>query len=224
GGWRVAGWVEGGMGGTDLSIAQFGLMTHIAAAGDDTIGALAERLGLDQSTLSRNLRGLERAGLVEIAVVEKDLRRRAVWLTEAGARSLEAAIPVWRRAHEALSDLVELRDVQKIAAATTALATADGGGPVPPAAGPREMADGLRKVGVPEWPSVGAKVAHEFGIEDDLRRLDTQLLDDDLAQPRKDRIGVCFAAKALQLRDDKVAHMPYSQEFLRRFVRYFDAK
>src|SRR5262245_47434265 len=137
---RITRFLEARMQATDLNIAQFGLMTHIAAAGDDTIGALAERLDLDQSTLSRNLRGLERAGLVEIAVVEKDLRRRAVWLTEAGARCLEAAIPIWRRAHEALSDLVELRDVQKIAAATTALATADGGGPVPPAAGPREMA------------------------------------------------------------------------------------
>ena len=62
-----------------------GLMTHIAAAGDDTIGALAERAGLDPSTSSRNRRGLEREGLVEIAIVEKDLRRRAVWLTEAGA-------------------------------------------------------------------------------------------------------------------------------------------
>ena len=124
---RITRFLEARMGATDLSIAQFGLMTHIAAAGDDTIGALAERLDLDQSTLSRNLRGLERAGLVEIAVVEKDLRRRAVWLTEAGARCLEAAIPVWRRAHEALSGIVELRDVQRIAAATTALATADSG-------------------------------------------------------------------------------------------------
>ena len=90
------------MQGTGLSLAQFGLMTHIAAAGDDTISALAERAGLDQSPLSRNLRSLERAGLVEIAMVEQDLRRRAVWLTEAGAQCLQAAIPAWRRAHAAL--------------------------------------------------------------------------------------------------------------------------
>jgi len=97
-------------------------MTHIAAARDDTIGALAERSGLDQSTLSRNLRSLERAGLVEIAIVEKDLRRRAVWLTEKGGRRLEAAIPVWRRAHAALSEVIEPRDVRTIAATTAALA------------------------------------------------------------------------------------------------------
>lgn len=114
--------LEARMRGTDLSIAQFGLMTQIAAAGDDTIGTLAERSGLDQSTLSRNLHGLERAGLVEIAIVEKDLRRRAVWLTEEGARRLEAAIPAWRRAHEALSEVIEPRDIRKMAEATLALA------------------------------------------------------------------------------------------------------
>jgi DNA-binding MarR family transcriptional regulator len=119
--------LEARMQGADLSIAQFGLMTHVAAAGDDTIGALAERSGLDQSTLSRNLRGLERAGLVEIAVVEKDLRRRAVWLTEKGARRLEAAIPVWRRAHAALSEVIAPRDIRKLAAVTAALASAGDG-------------------------------------------------------------------------------------------------
>ena len=38
-----------------------------------------------------------------IASVESDLRRRAVWLTETGARRLEAAIPVWRKAQAKLS-------------------------------------------------------------------------------------------------------------------------
>jgi DNA-binding MarR family transcriptional regulator len=91
------------MQGSGLSLAQFFLMAQIAAAPDDTLGALAERTGLDQSTLSRNLRGLEAAGYVEIAIAEDDQRRRAVWLTEEGARRLEAAIPVWRGAHAALA-------------------------------------------------------------------------------------------------------------------------
>ena len=118
---RITRFLEAKMPGTNLSLAQFGLMAHIAAAGDDTIGALAERSGLDQTTLSRNLRTLERVGLVEIAIVEKDLRRRAVWLTEKGARRLEAAIPAWRRAHAALAEVIDLRTIRKIVAATAAL-------------------------------------------------------------------------------------------------------
>ena len=85
-----------------ISSAQLALMAQIAAAEDDTLGALAERSGLEQSTLSRNLRTLENAGLIEIAAVESDLRRRAAWLTETGARKLEAAIPVWRKAQAKL--------------------------------------------------------------------------------------------------------------------------
>jgi DNA-binding MarR family transcriptional regulator len=108
----------------NLSLAQFGLMSHIAAAGDDTIGSLAGRAGLDQSTLSRNLRSLEQAGLVEIAIVEQDLRRRAVWLTEKGARRLEAAIPIWERAHRALFDLIGPSNLRRMGAITQALAEA----------------------------------------------------------------------------------------------------
>ncbi len=78
-------------------------MAQIAVISDDRLGALAQRTGLDQSTLSRNLRTLEGEGLIEIVMVEADLRRRAVWLTETGARRLEAAIPIWRRAHTKLA-------------------------------------------------------------------------------------------------------------------------
>lgn len=85
-----------------LNAAQLWLMAQIAGATDDTIAALAVRCGLDQSTLSRNLQALARMGLVEVAMVEKDLRKRAVWLTESGARRLASAIPVWRKANHAL--------------------------------------------------------------------------------------------------------------------------
>ncbi len=99
--------IEGELEKTGLTLAQIGLLAQIASADDDRLGALAERTGLEQSTLSRNLRLLAKGGLVEIATVEKDLRRRAVWLTETGARRLEAALPAWRRAQERLSDRID---------------------------------------------------------------------------------------------------------------------
>ena len=107
---------ESGLGG-----AQLGRMAQIAAADDDTLGALARRTGLDQSTLSRNLRTLETEGLIEIAAVERDLRRRAVWLTETGARRLEAAIPVWRKAHGRLAKQVSPALAQRLADEAEAL-------------------------------------------------------------------------------------------------------
>jgi DNA-binding MarR family transcriptional regulator len=108
---------------TGLSAAQLGLMAQIAAAADDTLGALVRSTGLEQSTLSRNLRTLEGQGLIEIAVVESDLRRRAVWLTETGARRLEAAIPLWRKAHSKLAKRLTADLPRRLADQTEVLVT-----------------------------------------------------------------------------------------------------
>jgi DNA-binding MarR family transcriptional regulator len=120
---RITQFFEREMAETGLSVAQLGLMAQIAAASDDTLGALAARMGLEQSTLSRNLQTLESAGLVEVANVEGDLRRRAAWLTDAGAARLEAAIPVWRKAQAKLETLAPAELVRRLAKETEALAS-----------------------------------------------------------------------------------------------------
>jgi DNA-binding MarR family transcriptional regulator len=118
---RITQFLEREMVASGLGLAQFGLLAQIAAASDDTLGTLAVRTSLDQSTLSRNLRTLEGEGLVEIAVVETDLRRRAVWLTETGARRLEAAIPIWRKAHARLAQRLSPTLARRLAEETEAL-------------------------------------------------------------------------------------------------------
>ncbi len=118
---RIAKFLERRMEGCGLSLAQFALMGQLASADDDTIGALSESMDLDPSTLSRNLRALESAGLVEIAVVETDLRRRAVWLTETGVRRLQAALPFWRRAHAALAERMDPELAPRLAGAAARL-------------------------------------------------------------------------------------------------------
>ena len=118
---RITQFLDRELAASGMSAAQLGLMALIAAAPDDTLGALAERAGLEQSTLSRNLRTLENDRLIEIAMVKGDLRRRAVWLTESGARKLEAAIPLWRKAHAKLSKLISADLAPRLARATEAL-------------------------------------------------------------------------------------------------------
>lgn len=100
-----------------LSFSQMALMAQIAAQTDDSLAALADKAGLDPSTMTRNLQALERLGWVEIAHVENDLRRRAVWLTEAGARELETAVKEWRKGEAAVWKWLEaqpaLADLQR---------------------------------------------------------------------------------------------------------------
>jgi DNA-binding MarR family transcriptional regulator len=119
---QITQFLEREMAGIGLSVAQLGLMAQIAAAADDTLGALARTTGLEQSTLSRNLRTLEGHGMIEIAIVEADLRRRAVWLTEAGARRLESAIPIWRKAHAKLAKQLSPDLARRLAEGAAALA------------------------------------------------------------------------------------------------------
>ncbi|MBQ9353831.1 MULTISPECIES: MarR family winged helix-turn-helix transcriptional regulator [Phyllobacterium] len=118
---RITAFLDRELADLGLSAAQLGLMAQIAALTDDTLGALAQRSGLEQSTLSRNLRTLEREQLIEITLVETDLRRRAVWLTETGARRLEAAIPVWREAQARLAQVVPTDMVRQLADQSEAL-------------------------------------------------------------------------------------------------------
>ena len=111
---RATQFLEERMMASGVSFSQFGLMAEIASADDDTVSALAERMGLDQSTLSRTLRTLEADGLLEIAVVESDQRKRMVWLTEKGARKLEATLAIWRQAHAKLARQVSVESVRRL--------------------------------------------------------------------------------------------------------------
>jgi DNA-binding MarR family transcriptional regulator len=118
---RITQFLDREMAGAGLTVSQIGLLAQIAVISDDTLGELARRTGLDQSTLSRNLRKLEGEGLIEIAIVETDLRRRAVWLTENGVRRLEAAIEVWREAHRKLASRLSPELARSLADAAEAL-------------------------------------------------------------------------------------------------------
>jgi len=86
---------------TGLQATQVTLMSVVALGpdGSQPMGRLAEILALEISTLTRNLRPLERAGLLAIGRSETDRRVRVIRLTEDGKARLAAALPHWHRAH-----------------------------------------------------------------------------------------------------------------------------
>jgi DNA-binding MarR family transcriptional regulator len=100
-----------------IAATQLTLLNAIVMAGHGAPpGTLADILAMDQTTLSRSLRPLERAGLLEIARHAEDRRVRVARLTPAGERVVEDALPLWTRAHERVvaalgrEASVELRD------------------------------------------------------------------------------------------------------------------
>ncbi len=86
-----------------ITVNQFGLLTHLhgarlAGSPGLAMGALAERLGADPTTLNRTLKPLQKKGWVKDAIDPADSRVRLVGLTDKGRRALLAAMPLWRRA------------------------------------------------------------------------------------------------------------------------------
>jgi len=85
-----------------IQATQLTLLNAVALCGERgaTMARLADTLAMDGTTLSRNLRPLERAQLVRIARHPDDRRVRLASLTAAGARTVAEALPLWRAAHE----------------------------------------------------------------------------------------------------------------------------
>lgn len=86
----------------DLSSGQFSLLMALNRPAPPGPGAVAAVLAMDRTTLTANLKPLERRGLVKITVDEDDRRSRRILLTGAGRRLLKKAIPIWRRCHAKL--------------------------------------------------------------------------------------------------------------------------
>jgi DNA-binding MarR family transcriptional regulator len=76
-------------------VTQFSLLTRAASTGPVESWRLSEALGLDKTTFSRNLRPLERRGLIAIEAGE-DRRTRLVRVTPAGEKLLREAAAIWR--------------------------------------------------------------------------------------------------------------------------------
>jgi DNA-binding MarR family transcriptional regulator len=86
----------------DLTSGQFSLLMSLNRPRPPSLAAVAALLAMDRTTLTANLKPLERRGLVTVERGEKDKRRRILSLTQAGRVALIAAVPIWQRMHEVL--------------------------------------------------------------------------------------------------------------------------
>ncbi len=77
---------------------QFTLLVAARAWGPVTISNMAEALVMDRTTLTRNLKPLEREGLLSVSQGKDDQRAREVNMTNEGLRKLKQALPLWNEA------------------------------------------------------------------------------------------------------------------------------
>jgi len=80
-----------------LKITQLSLLVAFLLSPGSNLAQLAGWLGMDRTTLSRNLRILQKRGLVKIEPGD-DRREQLVKLTPAGKEAVKRAHPLWEQA------------------------------------------------------------------------------------------------------------------------------
>ena len=81
-----------------ITLPQYSLLRVSSVVGPLTISEFAARLRLDRTTLGRNVKLLEKGGLLALVENSEDQRERLVTITAAGTKMLEQAVGAWRAA------------------------------------------------------------------------------------------------------------------------------
>lgn len=95
---RVSALYDAAMAPLGLRVSQYGVLVRLQAGGPRGIQALAAELVMDRTTLGRNIRPLERDGLLSAVSDPADRRGRLLAITPAGADLVVRAAPAWRAA------------------------------------------------------------------------------------------------------------------------------
>lgn len=89
-----------------ITQGQFSLLMSLNRPDPPTIGSVSAFLAMDRTTLTANLKPLEKRGLLRVTVDEEDRRSRRLTLTNAGRHLLHEALPIWRKTHAAVDLLL----------------------------------------------------------------------------------------------------------------------
>jgi DNA-binding MarR family transcriptional regulator len=105
-----------------LTHGQYSLLVALNQDEPPTVTEVSTWLAMDRTTVTANLKPLERRGLVRIAVDKKDRRSRRLIITAAGRARLKAAFPAWKAAHAMLDSAVGVTRVDRLRADLRAIA------------------------------------------------------------------------------------------------------
>ena len=95
---------------TGLTIAQYYLLINLSRLQSANITHWAERVGLDRSTMVRNIKLLESRNLIE----KTEGHGKTFTLSAVGKKSLEAAVTVWNEAQKKMELFLGKEDAEAI--------------------------------------------------------------------------------------------------------------
>ena len=105
-----------------LTSGQFSLLMSLNRPEPPPMRGVAELLAKDRTTLTANLKPLERRGLVRIKIDQDDRRSRRLVLTAKGRAALIVALPAWQEGHAAIEPALAGRRTNRLRTDLRALA------------------------------------------------------------------------------------------------------
>lgn len=88
-----------------LRATQLSVLTAVYHVSNPPLSKLAGTLGMDRTSLTRNLQVLQRKGLIVVKEGD-DKRQRRICITPEGERVLTSAFPIWRKVQTEVEEAI----------------------------------------------------------------------------------------------------------------------
>ncbi|MDQ7783256.1 MAG: MarR family winged helix-turn-helix transcriptional regulator [Desulfomonilaceae bacterium] len=88
-----------------LRATQLSVLTAVYHVSNPPLSKLAGTLGMDRTSLTRNLQVLQRKGLIVVKEGD-DKRQRRICITPEGERVLASAFPIWRKVQTEVEEAI----------------------------------------------------------------------------------------------------------------------
>lgn len=86
-----------------LKVTQYSMLANIIRNPGIAVSELARVLFMDQTTVTRNLRVLEKSGYVHLEAEETDYRVKRILVSDVGMTKMNEARPLWEKAQKEMS-------------------------------------------------------------------------------------------------------------------------
>jgi DNA-binding MarR family transcriptional regulator len=112
-----------------LSTNQYSILARLKRMGPVTIGALAEVMVMDRTTLGRNIKPLIREKLIAVGQERSDRRRKMLRLTATGSKKVRIAEAAWGAAQAKFEAVYGRREAKTLREMLRAVTICDLGRP-----------------------------------------------------------------------------------------------
>lgn len=106
----------------NLTQGQYSLLVSLNRPEPPRISDVAYLLAMDRTTLTANLKPLQKRGLLDVTKDPEDKRSRRLSLTEAGLDLLALAVPIWRETHDQVDKVLPRKSPDELKNDMVALA------------------------------------------------------------------------------------------------------